>query len=86
MAAVRVRSHQAGPREGKRRLPLREMDEEVVRGPGGGEELARDVRPLSARRIGVNHLGVLDGPVARRENAATGRRLAVFHGGLLARV
>ena len=80
-AAGGVTAQQARAGERKGGLPAGEIGEQIERGAGGNGAVAVDIRPVAARGIRGDQAGVLDHPVARRENPTTGGNLAVLHSG-----
>jgi hypothetical protein len=79
--AQRILADEAGGEERERDAGPGEVNQHVVRGAAGPFGLATDVGELFRLGIDVNHLDLVNDPVAPGEEAATLTSSCVFHGG-----
>ena len=74
-----VIADQAGGGEGEGSLQARQGDGDIVRRAARAPELAANIGQLIALRIDINHLDLINDPIARSQQAAPGFSSAFFH-------
>ena len=79
-----VLADQAGGEEREGRAGLGEINQDVVRRAAGALGLAANVGELFGLRIDINHLDLVNDPVAPGEEAAAVICASILHGGRVA--